>query len=273
MRCVAVAVLAGCLAAAAPAAAQDRPECRGADERSAAAILCIVNVERAVRGLPPVARDARLDAAALGHSEDMVRRTYFDHVSPEGEGPDGRASRAGYPFRSLYENIALGHQTAREAMTGWMGSEDHCRGVLAPDVADMGVGRAGPGRYGPAWTQMFGLQQDREPPSSDTAPADGCPYARLSIAPGRVRVSILGLGRTGRRVTVYGRLEGEGAGRRIVVTARRGGRAARRRAVTRSNGFFQVTLRAPRGRGRVAVTVTAPGVPDLYETGRQTRRI
>jgi Cysteine-rich secretory protein family len=273
MRCAAVLALAGCLVAAAPAAAQDRPECPGADRPSVDAILCIVNVERTVRGLPPVARDARLDAAALGHSEDMVRRSYFDHVSPEGEGPDGRASRAGYPFRSLYENIALGQVTAREAMTGWMRSPGHCPGVLAPDVADMGVGMGGPGRYGRTWTQMFGLQQDREPPSADTAPADGCPYARLSIAPGPARVSILGLGRTGRRVTVFGRLQDEGAGRRIVVVARRGGRAARRRTVTLANGFFRVTLRAPRGRGRVAVTATAPAVPDVYETGRDTRRI
>ncbi|HEX8205822.1 MAG TPA: CAP domain-containing protein, partial [Solirubrobacteraceae bacterium] len=186
----------------------------------------------------------------------------------EGQGPDGRASDAGYPWASLHENIALGQSTARRAMTDWMRSVEHCRAVLAPEVEDMGVGVA-EGR----WTQMFGLQQGRAAPSFDTAPADGCPYERLSIAPGPAEVAILALGRTGRRVTVFGRIEGDGAGRRVVVVARRRGRSARRSARTLSRGEFRVTLRAPRGRGRVAVTVVAPAVPDVYETGRDSRRI
>jgi uncharacterized protein YkwD len=273
MRLAAVLLLAGCLVTVAPAAAQERPECPRADELSVDALLCIVNVERTSRGLPSVLREARLDAAAARHSADMAQRGYFDHVSPEGQGPDGRATDAGYPYGSLYENIALGQTTARQVMTGWMRSVDHCHGVLAPDVTDMGVGMARGGRSGPSWTQMFGRTQDRPPPSVDMAPSDGCPYERLSIAPGPAQVAILALGRTGRRVTVFGRVEDAGAGRRIVARARRGRRTFRRAVLTRSGGEFRVTMRAPRGRGRVTVTVVAPSVPDIYDTGRDTRRI
>ncbi|HEV2815351.1 MAG TPA: CAP domain-containing protein [Solirubrobacteraceae bacterium] len=269
------------LTAAAPAAAQtERPECAGADVAAVrdaataeAAVLCIVNVERGVRGLPPVAAEARLDAASQGHSDDMAARGFFDHVTPEGRTPADRADAVGYPYASLYENIALGQTTARQAMLGWMRSTGHCHGVLAPDPVHLGVGVSPRGREGPLWTQMFGLTQDLAPPSQDTAPRDGCPYQRLSIAPGPATVAILALGRTGRRVTVFGRVEDAGAGRRIVIAARRGGREARKRILTLADGTFRTTLRAPRGRGRVAVTATAPAVPDVYKSGSDTRRV
>ena len=266
-------------AAAAPAAAQSsRPECPGADDdvlrdasRAKAAVLCIVNAERAARALPSVIAEPRLEAAAQGHSADMAERGFFDHVTPEGRTPADRAEAAGYPYASLHENLAAGQTTPRQAMGDWMRSVGHCRAVLAPDPVHLGVGLAR-GRQ-PYWTQNFGLPQDMAPPSQDAAPADGCPYRRLSIAPGPAPVFLLALGRTGRRVTVYGRLEDEGAGRLIVIEARRAGRRARKRTATRADGSFRTTLRAPRGRGRVRVTATAPAVPDVYETGRDTRRI
>lgn len=272
------------LALAAPATAQaqaaPRPECPGADAsvlradgKARDAVLCIVNAERAARGLPPVVREGRLEAAAQGHSDDMAARGFFDHDTPEGRTPSDRADAAGYPFASLYENIALGQTTPRQVMLGWMQSTGHCHAVLAPDVADLGVGLARGGREGPAWTQNFGLVQGAASPSQDTGPAAGCPYQRLSIAPGPAQVALLALGRTGSRVTVFGRLADEGAGRRIVIEVRRRGRVARKRIATVADGTFRATVRAPRGRGRVRVTAIAPAVPDVYETGRDTRRV
>jgi uncharacterized protein YkwD len=279
VRFVALTSLAVLLAAA-PAGAQTAPDCAGADVRAARnaaaareAVLCIVNAERTVRGLPPVATEARLEAAAQGHSDDMAARGYFDHVSPEGAGPDARVSATGYPFASLHENIAFGQRTAREVMEDWIRSPTHCPGILAPEVIHLGVGIAPRSGRGPHWAQNFALPQDTPPASQDTAPASGCPYRELSIPPGPADIAILALGRLGRRLTVVGVLEDEGAGRRVVVEARRRGRTARRSVVTRVGGSFRAVLRAPRGRGRVRVTVVAPGVPGAYETGRDTRRV
>ena len=268
------------LAAAAPAAAQTpRPECPGADVsvlRGGApkgVVLCIVNAERAARGLPPVAQEGRLEAAAQGHSDDMAARGFFDHETPEGRTPADRADAAGYPYQSLYENIAIGQLTPRQVMLGWMRSVGHCTGILAPDVADLGVGVSRGGRQGPLWTQNVALVQGAAPPSQAAALGAGCPYERLSIAPGPAAISLLALGRTGNRVTVFGRLADEGAGRRIVIEARRGARRRTKRIVTLADGTFRTTLPAPRGRGRVRVTATAPAVPDVYETGSDTRRV
>lgn len=280
MRIVAAAALAGLVLAPAAGAQDSRPSCAGADvpvvrapAQAEAAVACIVDAERGARGLPPLARDARLDAAARSHSDDMAARGYLDHVSPEGAGPGERASAAGYPYAMLLENIASGHATARLVMDGWMASPPHCQAVLSPDPIHLGVGLAPRGRLGPAWTQLFGRTQDAPPPSLDTAPAEGCPYDRLSIAPGPAYVELLALGRTGRRLVVFGRLAGEGAGRRIVVAAWRRGRVARRTAFTTTGGTFRTRLLAPRGRGRVLVIATAPRVDGVYETGRDRRRI
>ena len=41
--------------------------------------------------------DPRLRCAARVHTRDMIERDYFDDVNPEGEGPEVRIARAGYP--------------------------------------------------------------------------------------------------------------------------------------------------------------------------------
>jgi uncharacterized protein YkwD len=276
-----LAALVVLLVCAAPAGAQaPRPSCPGADvsaERAPAAardaVLCIVNAERAARGLPLVARDGRLETAAQGHSDDMAARGFFAHDTPEGRSVADRADAVGYPYQVLSENIAQGQPTPRRAMTDWMRSTGHCTGVLEPTVAHLGVGLAAAGKAGMTWTQNFGLTRDMPAPSGDYAPAQGCPYDRLSIAPGPATVTLLSLARSGRRVMVAGRVEDEGAGREVVVAARRGGRTARRRILTRADGSFRTTLRAPRGGGRVRVTATATAVPDVYDAGSDTRRI
>ena len=49
-----------------------------------AAVLCLHNQTRAQQGLPALKENARLDKAALGHSNDMVAAGYFDHTTPGG---------------------------------------------------------------------------------------------------------------------------------------------------------------------------------------------
>ncbi|MEP7013424.1 MAG: CAP domain-containing protein [Acidobacteriota bacterium] len=50
-----------------------------------AAMLAGVNRLRAEAGVPPLAENARLDAAAQEHAEDMLARNYYEHKSPEGK--------------------------------------------------------------------------------------------------------------------------------------------------------------------------------------------
>jgi uncharacterized protein YkwD len=169
-------LLALAIVVAAPAAAQARTPCAvEASAPSAAnlapvsdAVFCLTNQIRASFGLALFRRDARLDAAARLHSQDMASRNFFAHVTPEGLSPTNRAAAQGYT-QGVGENIAYGYDTARAVMLGWMASAGHCRNILGV-ARDIGVGTANPAL--PYYTQNFGDYAF----GSENAAAAGCPY-------------------------------------------------------------------------------------------------
>ncbi|MFD8030262.1 CAP domain-containing protein [Streptomyces sp. NPDC048231] len=119
-------------------------------------VLALTNAERAAAGLPPLAADRRLTAAAQAHSADMVARDFYAHTSPEGRGPLDRAAAAGSRHRAVGENIACGQRSPTEVVIGWMNSPGHRANILKPAFTHLGVGFAGGGRAGTYWTQLFG---------------------------------------------------------------------------------------------------------------------
>ncbi|SHM31597.1 CAP domain-containing protein [Cryptosporangium aurantiacum] len=120
-------------------------------------VIELVNVARAQAGCEPVHADARLAAAALEHSEDMVARDYFSHMTPDGVSPWDRAKEAGYEVPTG-ENIALGQRDADAVMDAWMNSEGHRVNILNCGSKAIGVGVATNPAGTPYWTQMFGAE-------------------------------------------------------------------------------------------------------------------
>ena len=188
-------LLLGALAGAVLAPSASAASCAGADtpissatlDSAKDAVLCIVNAERTVRGLPAVTASDRLALAAQRHTDDMVARDFFDHYAPApapfGTDPGDRITAAGYAWQSYGENIAAGYHTPRSVMTGWMASEGHCTNILDPGFTQLGVGDAtaaatilhGLG----TWTQDFGRPRGASAPSTDRGPQQGCPYTGL----------------------------------------------------------------------------------------------
>lgn len=122
-------------------------------------LLCLVNVHRIENGLVPLLLDTRLAAASRAHSEDMVKRDYFDHTSPDGRGPTQRARAAGYPS-GVGENIAYASDgTIRTLFILWKGSSGHNQNMLGSSyratAVGLAVGRPG-GGYGITGGQLFG---------------------------------------------------------------------------------------------------------------------
>ncbi|MFE1952803.1 sigma-70 family RNA polymerase sigma factor [Streptomyces sp. NPDC059524] len=115
----------------------------------------LVNTERAKNGCAPVRQNSTLDKAALGHSEDMAARNYFDHTDPDGNDPGDRITAAGYTWSTYGENIARGQQTPAQVMEGWMNSPGHRANILNCAFKEIGVG-VHQGSGGPWWTQVFG---------------------------------------------------------------------------------------------------------------------
>ncbi|QXE34459.1 CAP domain-containing protein [Streptomyces sp. GMY02] len=130
-------------------------ETPAAPSSTAAAVLGLVNAERAQAGCGPVKADAGLTALAQDFSEDMAARGFFDHTDPDGRTPWDRAESAGVEGLGG-ENIARGQATAQAVMDSWMNSEGHRANILNCDYTRLGVG-VHTGSGGPWWTQDFGF--------------------------------------------------------------------------------------------------------------------
>ncbi|MFH8488899.1 CAP domain-containing protein [Streptomyces longisporoflavus] len=136
----------------APPAASKSPSAESAAE---AAVLTLVNEERAKAGCSPVRADAALASLAGNFSADMAERDFFDHTDPDGATPWDRAEKAGVSDLGG-ENIARGQANARSVMDAWMNSPGHRANILNCDYKTLGVGaHFAPG--GPWWTQDFGF--------------------------------------------------------------------------------------------------------------------
>jgi len=130
-----------------------------------------VNQERAKHGLLPLAWNPTLNMIARRHSQDMAKRNYFGHYSPEGRDVSYRYSEQGFVCEldmgamcytgaeNIYENNLydtveyindvpkLYHWVDLEAIAettvkGWMSSPGHRRNILEPSWKTEGIGVA-----------------------------------------------------------------------------------------------------------------------------------
>ena len=129
-------------------------------DRARAEALERVNRLRRDRGLDALLPDARLDAAAQAHAEDLLDRAYYEHRSPEGGTPASRVRAAGFERPNLVaENIAKGLFTPAETVDRWMDSPGHRKNILRRRATATGLGVAvGPGEiecFDVLWVQLF----------------------------------------------------------------------------------------------------------------------
>ncbi|MGI8728694.1 MAG: CAP domain-containing protein [Solirubrobacteraceae bacterium] len=109
------------------------------------ATLCLLNRERAERGLPPLIEDARLTRASQLHSDDMGERDFYAHETPDGVGPSVRVYAQGLSddATTVAENIHwnTGHRaTPKQIVRDWMDSPGHRENILRTEVTHVGVG-------------------------------------------------------------------------------------------------------------------------------------
>jgi uncharacterized protein YkwD len=118
-----------------------------------------VNTVRRGVGLKPLVLDPRLTSAAQAHAQDMLARTYYNHISPEGTTPRQRVQTAGYSADITAENIAAGQTSVEDALGAWLHSTDHRRNLLDPRLTHIGIGMALGSyehRFKILWVQTFG---------------------------------------------------------------------------------------------------------------------
>jgi uncharacterized protein YkwD len=128
-------------------------------------LIELVNQERAQNGCAALAKNTALMNAAQAHSTDMALNDFFSHTGSDGSSPATRATRAGYVWSAIGENIAAGYSSPESVVQAWMNSSGHRANILNCAYRDTGVGYyylandLGNVRYYHYWTQMFGTPQ------------------------------------------------------------------------------------------------------------------
>lgn len=101
-------------------------------------MLRALNAARVANGVPQLVLDPRLCTIASSHAVDMVERSYFGHISPEGGSPFDRMTKANYAFGYAGENIALNQNVDAAEDALWHSSE-HRSNMLEPHYAKVGI--------------------------------------------------------------------------------------------------------------------------------------
>jgi uncharacterized protein YkwD len=114
----------------------------------------LVNKERATAGVGELVFDNELRDIGRAHCEDMFKRGYFSHYTPEGFSPFDRMDQAGIIYSYAGENLALSPNTDI-AMQGLMNSPGHKANILSPNFGRIGVGSIDGGIYGEMFCQEF----------------------------------------------------------------------------------------------------------------------
>ena len=104
----------------------------------------LTNEARVKNGLAPLAWDSELCRMARIHSENMARRNFFSHQTPEGLGLKQRARSAGIlHFKVLGENIAYNQgfeDPGAFAVERWLTSSQHRANILSQEFRASAVG-------------------------------------------------------------------------------------------------------------------------------------
>jgi uncharacterized protein YkwD len=140
-----------------------------------AAVLCLINQERAQRGEQPLALDPKLQQAAEEHDQEMIAQDYFAHVAPSGLTPVQRIRATGYIASPqlgyvIGENLAWGTlslATPQAIVAAWIASPGHLANILESQYQQTGIAvvpsvpsSLGGGQTGATYAQEFGVVLD-----------------------------------------------------------------------------------------------------------------
>jgi uncharacterized protein YkwD len=161
-----VAAWLACWAAAAWAADPAGTGAEACARFDPAEVLAVVNEARARGGecgrlgrFEPARRLAwqpDLAEAAQRQARWIAERGELLHQGPRGEALAERTRAAGYAFRRVNENLALGQRSPAEVVGDWLGSEGHCANLLDASVTEFGLATACTASGDKVWVMVAG---------------------------------------------------------------------------------------------------------------------
>lgn len=120
------------------------------EEKFAAEIHRLSNIERGKEELPSLVHDSALQQIAEKHSEDMAENSYFSHTNLQNCDLSCRIDEAEYEASSWGENIAWRSSTVLPSaeeialmfVVSWMNSSGHRDNILSDSFTNVGIGIA-----------------------------------------------------------------------------------------------------------------------------------
>lgn len=101
-------------------------------------LLDSVNTLRSAKGLPSLAYNAELNAAASTHARDMSIQNRPWHFGSDGSSPLVRVQRVGYRGRLVGELISETYETELQTLSAWMAQPDTRAIILDPSAREIG---------------------------------------------------------------------------------------------------------------------------------------
>jgi len=122
-------------------------------------LVDLANIDRSSEGLNYLAINDKLTRAAQLKADDMARKSYFAHTSPEGVTPWHWFDQAQYDYIYAGENLAVNFSRGEDVQRAWMNSPSHKANILNNKYKEIGIATAEgvyKGRNTTFVVQMFG---------------------------------------------------------------------------------------------------------------------
>lgn len=161
---------------------------------SAQALLAETNGERTSHHQPALQLNQALTAAAQAKANDMAKRNYWSHVTPDGKQPWSFIAASGYQYEAAGENLAYGFGSSQQIITAWMNSSEHRANILNADYQDVGFATANVANYQGAGPETITVALYGEPVgmiNSETNSTDSTPVVLGSHTEAVTRLSLV----------------------------------------------------------------------------------
>lgn len=155
-----------------------------------AAMLELVNRERARAGLRPLELDPTLDQVAASHSKDMVESHFFGHQSPTTGMVEDRLRAVGLRLGMFGENVAKGPSMA-ESHSMLLSSPAHRANILNARFSHVGIGVVAERESDPPLFAVTEVFAGFPAPLSDVGSAASAALSVLNGIRARVKASEL----------------------------------------------------------------------------------
>jgi len=109
-------------------------------------LYSLANEDRAAKSVLPLKANPLLEKAAKNKAEDMAKRGYFSHTTPDGKDPWMFLDQVGYKYVFAGENLAVNFKDNSALEKAWMTSPKHRANLLNPDFKDYGIATSS-GKY------------------------------------------------------------------------------------------------------------------------------